>query len=64
VHVNLDPNRLWTVDETAFYLGIPKTTLYRWRRIGIGPAPGRVGKYLRYDPAEVAAWFRKQQDAA
>jgi predicted DNA-binding transcriptional regulator AlpA len=62
--MNLDRDRLWSAEETAFYLGVPKATLYRWRCVGIGPAAARVGKYLRYDPAEVAAWVRQQQDAA
>ena len=62
--MNLDHDRLWSVEETAFYLGVPKATLYRWRCLGVGPAAARVGKYLRYDPAEVAAWVRQQQDAA
>jgi excisionase family DNA binding protein len=57
-------NRLWTVEETAFYLGVPKATMYQWRYLGIGPKAGRVGRHLRYDPAEVKAWFRQQQEAA
>jgi excisionase family DNA binding protein len=57
-------NRLWTVEETAFYLGVPKATMYQWRYLGIGPRAGRVGRHLRYDPAEVKAWFRQQQEAA
>jgi predicted DNA-binding transcriptional regulator AlpA len=62
--MNLDRDRLWSAEETVFYLGVPKATLYRWRCLGIGPAAARVGKYLRYDPAEVVAWVRQQQDAA
>jgi predicted DNA-binding transcriptional regulator AlpA len=64
VHMNLDPHRLWTAGETAFCLGVPKATLYRWRCLGIGPTAARIGKYLRYDPAEVAAWVRQQRGAA
>jgi predicted DNA-binding transcriptional regulator AlpA len=62
--MNLDHDRLWSAEETAYFLGIPKATLYRWRCQGVGPAAARVGKYLRYDPAQVAAWVRQQQDAA
>ena len=58
-----DSDRLWTTEETASFLGIPKATLYRWRYLGIGPKAGRVGRHLRYDPADVIAWFRKQQAA-
>jgi hypothetical protein len=55
---------LWTVEETARFLRVPKATLYQWRYLGIGPKAGRVGRHLRYDPAEVIAWFRQQQEHA
>lgn len=58
-----DHERLWTTEETALYLQIPKATLYQWRYLGIGPKAGRVGRHLRYDP-DVKTWFRRQQDAA
>ena len=57
-------DRLWTADETAAYLQIPKATLYQWRYLGIGPKAGRVGRHLRYDPEDVKAWFRNQQGVA
>jgi hypothetical protein len=55
-------DHLWTADETAEYLRIPKATLYQWHYLGIGPRPGRVGRHLRYDPQDVIRWFRKQQE--
>jgi predicted DNA-binding transcriptional regulator AlpA len=57
-------DRLWTAEETAAYLQVPKATLYQWRYLGIGPKAGRVGRHLRYDPEEIKAWFRSQQGAA
>jgi predicted DNA-binding transcriptional regulator AlpA len=57
-------DRLWTAEETAAYLQIPKATLYQWRYLGIGPKAGRVGRHLRYDPEDVKVWFRRQQGAA
>jgi integrase len=54
--VDIDTDRLWTADETARFLGIPKATLYQWHYLGIGPKPGRVGRHLRYDPGEVILW--------
>jgi predicted DNA-binding transcriptional regulator AlpA len=57
-------DRLWTAEETALYLQVPKATLYQWRYLGTGPKAGRVGRHLRYDPEDVRAWFRQQQDAA
>jgi predicted DNA-binding transcriptional regulator AlpA len=57
-------DRLWSAEETAAYLQIPKATLYQWRYLGTGPKAGRVGRHLRYDPEDVKAWFRNQQGAA
>ena len=54
-------DRLWTAEETAAYLQIPKATLYQWRYLGIGPKAGRVGRHLRYDPEDVKAWFRNSK---
>lgn len=51
-------DRLWTAQETARYLGVPIKTLYQWKWRREGPPARRVGRYLRYDPAEVKAWFR------
>ena len=58
------PDRLWTTEETADYLRVPKATLYQWRYFGIGPKAGRVGRHLRYHPDDVIRWFRQQQEAA
>jgi DNA-binding transcriptional MerR regulator len=60
--VKLPVDCLWTVGETAQYLRVPPATLYQWRYLGIGPKSGRVGRYLRYEPAEVISWFRAQQE--
>ncbi|GAB7047577.1 helix-turn-helix transcriptional regulator [Catenuloplanes indicus] len=51
-------SELWTVQEVSEYLRVPVETLYRWRKFGAGPKAGRVGRHLRYDPADVRAWFR------
>lgn len=59
----VETDRLWTPEEVAHFLGVPIPTLYRWRYLGTGPKAGRVGRHLRYLPADVIAWFRKQQAA-
>jgi predicted DNA-binding transcriptional regulator AlpA len=64
MHMKPVHERLWTVEETALYLQVPKATLYQWRYLGTGPRAGRVGRHLRYDPEDVRAWFRQQQDVA
>jgi excisionase family DNA binding protein len=54
------PDELWTIEEAAAYLKVEKGTLYTWRKRHYGPPAGRVGRHLRYDSAEVRAWFRGQ----
>jgi len=48
---------LWTVQDVAHYLRVPVQTLYSWRKHGVGPTARRVGKHLRYRPADVVDWF-------
>ena len=50
----------WTVEEVAAYLRVPVETLYTWRKRRFGPPAARVGRHLRYDPADVRAWFKGQ----
>lgn len=50
-------DRLWSVADTATFLGVPVATLYRWRQQGSGPRSYRVGRHLRYDPGEVRRWL-------
>ena len=49
-------SELWTIDEVANYLGVPKQTVYCWRTTGYGPQGFRVGKHLRWRAATVIAW--------
>lgn len=56
-------NPLWTTDDVATYLRVPKKTLYEWRVKSYGPEGRRVGKYVRYDPEVVRAWFQAQSAA-
>jgi len=52
--------RLWTAQETADYYGVPLRTVYAWSHMGKGPRGYRVGKYLRFKPAECTAWLEAQ----
>ncbi|WP_439423033.1 excisionase [Saccharothrix sp. HUAS TT10] len=38
------------------YLGVPVKTLYQWKWRRYGPPVRKVGKYLRYVPAQVRRW--------
>jgi predicted DNA-binding transcriptional regulator AlpA len=51
-------DRLWSVDDVADFLRVPVETLYQWRKRKYGPPAARVGRYLRYDPADVRAWVK------
>jgi len=53
-------DRLWTVDDVAEYLGVPRGTLYQWSSRGLGPTPRKVGRHLRYRPEDVEAWVAAQ----
>jgi excisionase family DNA binding protein len=53
--------KLMTIAELAEYLDIPINTIYGWRRDGIGPRGSRVGRHVRYQPADVAAWLKSNQ---
>ena len=54
---------LWTIEETAAFLRTPVGTLYQWRHRRTGPPAAKVGRHLRYDPADVLAWFQGQKAA-
>jgi len=51
------PERLWSVQETARFLGLPVTTLYQMNHKKTGPRSYKVGRHRRYDPADVQAWL-------
>jgi excisionase family DNA binding protein len=53
---NAHVGKLWTIDQVAEYLGVPKQTIYCWRTTGYGPHGFRVGKHLRWRAATVQAW--------
>lgn len=55
--------RLWSLQETAAYLGVPVQTMYQWASRGIGPRSLRVGRHRRYRPAEVHRWVGERERA-
>jgi hypothetical protein len=50
-------DRLWSVEEVSYYLGVPVGTLYSWRVQRRGAACRRIGRFLRYRPEDVTEWF-------
>lgn len=49
--------RLHTPESLSDLLGVPVATLYRWRTTGGGPPALRIGRHLRYRPADVERWL-------
>ncbi|MGQ4478187.1 helix-turn-helix domain-containing protein [Streptomyces sp. SAS_276] len=60
------PDRYLTPDDIAEIFEVPKETVYQWRKKQVGPPGFRIGKYIRYDPADVRAYVtaRKNDDQA
>ncbi|MGW5265684.1 helix-turn-helix transcriptional regulator [Microbispora sp. NPDC004025] len=54
-------DRLWGVEEVSNFLGVPVATLYVWRHRRTGPKSRKIGRHLRYLPADVHAWVMEQE---
>lgn len=48
---------LWSIDDLAAFLGVPVGTIYQWRTKAYGPVGVRVGRFVRFRPADVHAWL-------
>ncbi|MGW3612530.1 MULTISPECIES: helix-turn-helix transcriptional regulator [unclassified Micromonospora] len=48
---------LWSIEDVAAFLRVPVGTLYQWRYRRTGPRAFKVGRHLRYDPADVRSWL-------
>ena len=55
---------LLSVEELAGLLRVPISTIYYWRLRGEGPPPIRIGRYLRFDSADVARWIEGRKAAS
>jgi excisionase family DNA binding protein len=58
------PERLWSTTQLAEYLGVPVKTIHQWRYMQKGPRGFRVGRHLRFRPADVRAWEDEQLEAS
>ncbi|MCI3930277.1 helix-turn-helix domain-containing protein [Streptomyces sp. AN091965] len=57
------PDRYLTPDDIAEIFNVPKETVYQWRKKRTGPPGFRIGKHVRYDPADVRAYVMERQRA-
>jgi len=47
---------LWDTDDLAAFLKLPAKTIREWRHKRTGPTYVRLGKHVRYHPADVLEW--------
>ncbi|MEU6822156.1 helix-turn-helix domain-containing protein [Streptomyces atriruber] len=57
------PDRYLTPVDIATMFEVPLETVYQWRKKRTGPPGFRVGKHVRYDPADVRAYVVQQRQA-
>lgn len=57
------PDRYLNPDDIAEIFDVPKETVYQWRKKRIGPPGFRIGKHVRYDPADVRAYVTQRKNA-
>ncbi|MFF3633966.1 helix-turn-helix domain-containing protein [Streptomyces sp. NPDC002250] len=57
------PDRYLTPDDIAAMFEVPLETVYQWRKKRSGPPGFRIGKHLRYDPADVRTYVNQRKDA-
>lgn len=53
---------LMSMQQLADHLGVPLQTVRIWRVKGTGPRGIRCGRYVRYDPDDVAEWLNSRKD--
>ena len=46
--------KLWTLREVADYLRVRPPTIRRWIKLGLFPAPRRIGRKLLWKSATIA----------
>jgi predicted DNA-binding transcriptional regulator AlpA len=59
---DLEP--LLSMEEVAEILGVPMTTMRYWRKRREGPPSFRVGKFVKYRPADVRAFIEELKAAS
>ena len=61
--MSLESEGFLTSNEVAELLRVPPATVRQWRYKGVGPRGYRVGRYIRYSPADIRDWLESQRDA-
>ena len=56
--------KLLTPEQVAAWLQVRVELLYKWRYSRCGPPSLKIGRYVRYREADVAAWIEEQSRAS
>ncbi|MET9185238.1 helix-turn-helix domain-containing protein [Streptomyces tendae] len=56
------PDRYLTPDDIAAMFEVPLETVYQWRKKRTGPPGFRIGKHLRYDPADIRTYVTDRKN--
>jgi predicted DNA-binding transcriptional regulator AlpA len=56
------PDRYLTPDDIAAMFEVPLETVYQWRKKRTGPPGFRIGKHLRYDPADIRDYVNDRKN--
>ncbi len=52
---------LWDIAQAAEFLNVPISTLHYWRGRSMGPPVFKIGRHLRYSPADVREWISRHR---
>ena len=53
---------LLDLDDLCAILGVSRWTIHKWRQLGEGPRAVKVGRLLRWTPAEVRRWIAERTE--
>jgi DNA-binding transcriptional MerR regulator len=54
--------QLWSREQVADFLQIPKSTLHELNAKGVGPPSCKIGKHRRYSPDALWLWVNGRID--
>jgi excisionase family DNA binding protein len=59
-----DQPLLLTTGQAAKLINVPAETLRFWRHQGRGPVALKLGRAVRYQPADITAWLAEEREVA
>lgn len=53
---------IMSIQHLAEFLGVPLSTVYKWRYRGEGPRAIKIGGHVRYRRSEVQHWLAEHEE--